>query len=87
MAVTADPMVSPDELVIVYLGAPDPMTEGDLFYATRASTSEPFGSAQVIPDVNSTALEGDPHVSDDGCELFFGSDRSGNRDLYLATAR
>lgn len=87
MAVTADPMVSADDLVILFTGAPDTTTIAHLFYAARATPTEPFSGVQMIPDVSSTMLDGDPFAAADGCELFFSSDRTGNRELFMATAQ
>lgn len=84
VAITADPSLSPDELVIVYTGAPNMTTPGHLYYATRAAIGNAFGNSKLLPDVSSTVADGDPHVTADGCELFFASDRSGVRDLYVA---
>jgi hypothetical protein len=84
--VTADPAVSPDGLVIVYTGAPVSMMNNQLNYATRMSPTGPFANAQQVPDImaSSAADDGDGQLSRDGCELFFSSNRSGNRDLYYA---
>jgi Tol biopolymer transport system component len=48
-----------------------------------------FGSPVLVPGVsttdgNSTA---DAWVSPDGCRIYVSSDRSGNYDLYMATAQ
>jgi Tol biopolymer transport system component len=81
---TFDATVSPDELVIVYAS-----NEGgsfDLHFASRSDVASPFGASQVVPLVNSlTTLDGDPELSTNGCELYFASDRTSGRHLYVAT--
>jgi hypothetical protein len=52
--------------------------------STRASTAEPFGAPLLLSAVVAGGHDGDP-ASADGCELFFISDRGGNRDLYRTT--
>lgn len=37
----------------------------------RASQSDPFGAPQELPAVNSDLHDMSPHISRDGCELFF----------------
>ena len=86
LAVTADPFLSPDELVILYIAAPDVGLTGHLHYATRATTADAFTNAQPVPDVGSTSTDGDPQPTDDGCDLFFASDRGPDRDLFYATS-
>jgi Tol biopolymer transport system component len=76
----ADPELSPDELVLVY-AANLPLS---LFVATRSSTLQPFGAPAPLTQIIGTGYDGDPALSANGCELFYVSDRGGNRDLYRA---
>ncbi len=71
----ADPTVTADGLTIVYSATLD--KPNDLYYATRATTSEPFGQPIPLADANSAEYEGHAHIRADGCELFFLSDRNG----------
>lgn len=77
----ADPDLSPDELVLVF-AATAPL---QLHFATRMSTAEPFGAQLPLTAIVAGGYDGDPALSADGCELFFISDRGGDRDLYRAT--
>ncbi|HEU4732521.1 MAG TPA: hypothetical protein VFT22_31720 [Kofleriaceae bacterium] len=86
----ADPAVSRDERVIVFssfrpTGVPATGAT-NLWYATRHDPTADFGPPRPIPDVNSDKDDGDPRLADDGCTLYFSSNRDGTtRDLYRAT--
>ena len=84
-----DPSVSIDERIIVfYSGRTAAFTGGNIWYATRASATAAFGTPRIVPDVNSNSNDGDPHLSVDGCRLYFGRDGGvDDWDLYLATAQ
>jgi Tol biopolymer transport system component len=87
---TADPAISADQRLIIVTSYRTGTTgANDLFYATRASTSVPFGALRPVPDVNSTTYEGDAHISHDGCRLYFASTRNNDQaydwDLFVAT--
>jgi Tol biopolymer transport system component len=86
----ADPALSLDERIIVYSSKRGGAAAGgNLWYATRLSPSLPFGAPKVIPDLNTDSDDGDPWLSDDGCRLYFASDRSGGTtgwEIYLAVA-
>lgn len=81
------PSVSPDGLTLYFhssrsggLGGPD------LYMATRNSTSEPFGAAQIVANVNSPVVDWYPSISSDGLTLFLagGSDYA-HSELWVAT--
>ncbi|HET7500561.1 MAG TPA: hypothetical protein VFK02_06140 [Kofleriaceae bacterium] len=85
----ADPAVSRDERVIVFSSFRPtgiPMTgASNLWYATRQDPGASFGPPRPIPGVNSDKDDGDPRLSDDGCTLYFSSNRDGTtRDLFRA---
>jgi len=82
----ADPTVSPDERVIVYSSERTDIAFAgtNLWYATRDDPTQPFGTPQPVPDLNADANEGDPHLSADGCRIYFASDAPGNYDIYVA---
>lgn len=87
---TADPAISADQRLIIVTSYRTGTTgANDLFYATRASTTDPFGPLQPVPDVNSTTYDGDAHLSHDGCRLYFSSIRNNpganDWDLFVAS--
>jgi len=80
-AVEADPELSPDERVMVF-SATVPL---QLYAAVRASPAVPFGPPVHLTSIVGPGYDGDPALSADGCELFFISDRGGDRDLFRTT--
>jgi hypothetical protein len=78
------PALSSDGLAIVF-----ETTGGggdlDLYVATRATTTEPWGTPVPLAAANSASDDGDASFTDDGTELFFESNRAGSPDLYHAT--
>jgi len=56
----------------------------DLWSATRANASAAFGPATNLAGLNSTGDDLDPHLSRDGKELYFASNRGGRSGLWLA---
>lgn len=85
--IVADPVVSPDELVIFFSSAAG--TTRSIYVATRATTGDPFGTATKVPAVSSGAggFDANAAVSSTGCELFFTSTRTGTKQLFVAVAR
>jgi Tol biopolymer transport system component len=84
------PSVTRDGLTIFFdstrtgtLGGPD------LYYATRSSTSQPFGSAIHLQSLSSPAFDARPVISKDGSFLTFSSARAGSEsaapDMWFAT--
>jgi hypothetical protein len=58
----------------------------DVYLATRASPGMPWGAPAPLDEVNQPMFnEGNPMLSADRLTLYFDSDRSGDRDLYVAT--
>ncbi len=57
----------------------------DLYFARRAALDLPFETPTPVTELNSSAHEGDPWLSQDGREVVFFSTRSGERLLYRAT--
>jgi hypothetical protein len=83
--IEAGPTVTADERVLVFHSASaDGTGVLDLWFATRASASEPFSTPVPLASLNTTSAEWKAYLSPDGCELHFASDRSGNWDLYRA---
>jgi len=56
----------------------------DLWIATRANASAAFGPATNLARVNSVGDDLDPHLTRDGRELYFASNRGGRSELWLA---
>jgi Tol biopolymer transport system component len=81
----AHPVVSAD-LRTVYFDSDRPGGLGrfDIYVATRTVASDRFGRPTLVTEVNSSAGDSPTWVSDDGCVLYFSSDRSGNSDVYMA---
>jgi hypothetical protein len=73
---SADPSLSPDERVLVY-SASEGTNPTSMYYATRTSTSEPFGAGTQMPLYDVPVYDQDPEISYDGCELYFASMRAG----------
>ncbi len=60
----------------------------DLWVSTRATTQDLWSIPVLLPNVNTTALEGAPALSWDGTELYFFSARAGGAggtDIYRST--
>jgi hypothetical protein len=76
------PTLTEDELVIVF-GSRRAGPSSDLFYATRASSADPFSSPRPLPGANDAAIEEkDPFVTADGCTLYFATESPPTADLY-----
>jgi Tol biopolymer transport system component len=80
--------LSPDGLV-AYFSSDRPGGAGgfDIWMATRASTSDAFGSIVAVGGVNSASNEREPRISRDGLRLFFSSDQvtTNGSDIVVAT--
>jgi hypothetical protein len=79
------PALSPDGLML-YFASSRPGGAGgyDLWVATRASTTEPFGSPSVLGAPNTATFECCPHVTADGKNLLF-STRQFTGDVTIGT--
>lgn len=84
-----DPSVTPDERILLfYSGRTAGLGGGNIWYATRADAMTAFGTQRIVPDVNSDFNDGDPHLSSDGCRIYFGRDGGiAGWELYMATAQ
>jgi Tol biopolymer transport system component len=85
----ADPAPSSDDLVLLFSslrqGSGIPLGR-NMWFATRASTTDAFSSPQLVPDVNTDHTDGGPDLSTDGCTLYFSSDRnSDGLHLFVTT--
>jgi cysteine-rich repeat protein len=82
-----DPSLT-DDLLEIYFSSDRSGGPGgeDVWFATRAATSDPWGAAAPVPGVNSASNENTPMISADGLTLWFASQRGGGaHDLYVAT--
>ena len=84
------PHISPDGLTLYFNSRRDGgYGDGDLYQATRNSTSEPFGEpVNLGSNVNSWVRDYSPSVSPDELTIYFASSRSGGpggSDLYVTT--
>lgn len=66
---------------------PAGMGGDDLWFATRPTTSAPFGARAPVANVNSSANDGGVSLSLDGLELYFSSERAGGGDGEIYVAR
>ncbi|HEY5923678.1 MAG TPA: hypothetical protein VIV11_18480 [Kofleriaceae bacterium] len=59
----------------------------ELWYSTRDGIGNVFSPPLLIPGLNvSTRSDNGPHITRDGCTLYFASDRNGGSfDLFMAT--
>ncbi len=78
--------VRSDELEILW-GSLRGSTQIDIWRATRASTSEPFGSLERLDELATSGDDGDPWLSPDGHTLYFsrGSDQNVDNRIMMAT--
>ena len=82
----ADPTLTADERVLVFSSNRNGGAGGtDLWYSVRAERDRPFSTPVLVPNVNSTTNDGDPHLSEDGCRLYLASDRQNDFDIYQST--
>lgn len=79
----ADPTLTADERVIIFSSQRTGLGGTDLWYATRPERDQPFGEVKALP-FNTAFNDADPHVSGDGCRIYFSSERAvGNDDFDL----
>jgi len=79
-------VVTPDGLTGFY----STDREGDaggpyqIWRVNRASTSLPFSSASAVVELRATGANDPTWISNDGCRLYFESNRSGTMNTYVA---
>ena len=77
------PEVSSDGLTLYFGSTRNSNPNSDVFVSTRASTSDPWGTAQPLPGpLNSSSDDGNPSISTDGLALYFQSSRPGGLGEY-----
>jgi hypothetical protein len=87
----ADPSPTPDEQVLLFASNRPVLPSGpaapNVWYATRPGSTGTFDAPLPVPDINTDMPEGDPHLSTDGCRIYFARDvGTTSFDIYVATA-
>lgn len=77
------PSVTNDGLTIFFDSTRLASLGPEIFYATRSSTSEPFGTAQHLASLGGAGFDARPYISWDGRFLTFSSARAGSPDMYI----
>ena len=84
-ALEAAPLLSADERTIWFLSTRAPSPDGDVWTATRASKSGPFGAPTRVASLSSTAIDAPAWISADGCTMYLSSTRNGGQyDAFVA---
>jgi WD40-like Beta Propeller Repeat len=78
----SSPHLTQDERVVFFTGVDGAST--GIFRASRATRDMPFGTAELVPGINSDSNDNDPTVSSDGLTLVFHSGRNGTNDVWWA---
>ena len=79
------PTLTADELVIAFSSSRIATPGGtNLWYATRTSKTQPFNAPQLVPSINSGFFDDTPHLTADGCTLYFSSSKDGSYNLYTS---
>ena len=79
-----DPFVAQGGLVVFFTSMRSGM--GDIYWSSRRSLAEPFAAPSPVDDLNSNAYDSDTTLSPDLGTVMFSSTRSGNAEIYEATA-
>jgi len=79
-----DPFVAQGGLIVFFTSMRSGM--GDIYWSSRQSLAEPFAPPVALDDLNSGDYDSDTTLSADLGYLMFSSTRSGNAEIYEATA-
>ena len=79
-----DPFVAQGGLVVFFTSMRSGM--GDLYWSSRRALAEPFAPPVALDDLNSTTYDSDSTLSPDLGTIMFSSTRSGNAEIYEASA-
>ena len=79
-----DPFVAQGGLIVFFTSMRS--GAGDIYWSSRRSLAEPFAAPSPVDDLNSNAYDSDTTLSPDLATLMFSSTRSGNAEIYEATA-
>jgi hypothetical protein len=79
----ASPTLTADQLILFFCTDRDggPGSE-DIWMATRADITSPFGAPEPVPIINESTSELNVTLSGDGREVVFSSNRQGGRKLF-----
>jgi len=82
----ASPTLTSDELAVVFSGSGLAGGVGghDLWMATRATRTSPFGTAVNLTELNTASAEYHPGISGDGLSIYFISNRNGAFQIFQA---
>jgi hypothetical protein len=81
-----DPVVSPDGLIIYFSAPPGPASPPDIWSASRSDPGQPFGAPHLVTELHSASADRPAWLSEDGCRLYFVTNRSGQGPgLWLAS--
>ena len=85
-SVEAEPFLV-DEGRVIYFTSDRPGGLGgrDMWRAVRADAASAFGTPEPVTELNSSADEQDPWLTQDERVIFFASDRAGNWEIYQAS--
>jgi hypothetical protein len=79
-----DPFVAQGGLIVFFTSMRTGM--GDIYWSSRQSLAAPFAAPVALADVNSGDYDSDSTLSVDLGTMMFSSTRSGNAEIYQATA-
>lgn len=89
MQLDGTPHLSSDERTLYFFSTrPGGVGGRDIWYATRGSSSDPFGAPNLLPNVNTSDTEYVPRVSPDSLTVWVSSGRSGgsgSMDIWTST--
>jgi hypothetical protein len=77
--------VTRDELVLYFARADLAPTYGNIWRATRTSTSDGFSHAELVVELASTFGEQATWVSPDGCRLYISREMGSQADIFVAS--
>jgi hypothetical protein len=72
-----NPVVSSDELTIYFSAPPDNASQSDIWTSSRSSVDRPFRAPRAIAELNTVSGERPTWISEDGCRLYFVTNRTG----------
>ncbi len=79
------PVFTPDELTLYFASDRAGSKGSDVWKATRADRSSPFGNPTNVVELNSQNDESPSWISDDGCRIYVTRGGLGNYAIYSAT--